>query len=227
MPPVTDYGTAYLDAESFRTSAALFGVGMSMCEYPSDSDGNAKLNFVLQAASRTIDAFCARDFSPDDHTEQHSFDRSTWQFVVNNPPVTSISSCTIRYGKDGTLSIPTANVYINNQKRCCEITRSMDGTLVILDAMGTELIDPQVEVVYKSVQDIPKHVQLACGFQAGHLINSGFVDKTLPPNFGKIEMSGLSINNKKGYRSSEEMSAGSFSPDAQRLLIQGIKFSIA
>ncbi len=46
-------------------------------------------------------------------------------------------------------------------------------------------------------------------------------------NFGKIDMGGLSVNNKKGYRSSEEMSAGSFSPDAARLLTQEINFGVA
>ncbi len=221
------FGTAYLDAESFRDMAGLFGVGMAFCDYPATNDGNAKLLRVLQAASRAIDAFCAKDFAPADRSEQHALDLTTWQFKVNRPPVTEIVSCTIRYAADGTITIHPSKIYVNNQQRFCEITRDLDGSLMILETIGTELREPQIEVVYKSTQDIPMHVKLACGFQAGHLINSGFADKVLPPNFGKIDMGGLSVNNKKGYRSSEEMSAGSFSPDAERLLKQEINFSVA
>lgn len=224
MPPVADFGTNYLDAESFRRSAELFGVGMAMCDYPDDGGGNDKLAFVLQAASRQIDAFCGRDFSPAPRAETHVLDLTTWQFTVNNPPVAAVSSCVIRYAIDGAIVIPPDRVYINNQKNYLEITRQLDAGLTILETLGSELLEPQIEIIYTSLQQIPKNVQLACGFQAGHLINSGFVDKTLPPNFGKIDMGDLSINNKKGYRSSEEMKAGSLSADAERLLAPEIRF---
>lgn len=228
MPVAEDlYGIAYLDVESFRDGAALFGVGMAMCDYANDADGNAKLARVLQAASRAVDAFCSRSFTPENRTEQHALDLKSWTFTVNNPPVAEIVSCVLRYSVDGTIDIPPANVFINNQKKYCEIARRLGEAYSVLDAIGSDLNEPQIEVVYKSLQTIPVHVALATGYQAGHLINSGFVDKTLPPNFGKLDMNGISVNNKKGYRSSEEMSAGSLSPDAERLLRQEIRFSAA
>lgn len=219
------FGEAYLDVESFRDMAVMFGAGMSLaCDFPDDTPGNARLLRVLQAASRQIDTHCGRDFSPADRLEQHELDLSTWKFTVNNPPVSSVSACLIRYAISGTVTIPTANIYINNQKKFLEISRTLDGSLTILDAIGSEFERPVIEVTYKSVQDVPKTVQLACGFQAGHLINSGFVDKMLPPNFGKIDMGGLSVNNKKGYRSAEEMRAGSLSADAERCLTGEVRF---
>lgn len=226
MEAVANYGTAYLDTESFRASAAMFGVGMSLaCDYPATTEGDAKLAFVLQSASRHIDAFCARDFIPADKSEQHPFNLETWRFSVNNPPVTSIVSCAIRYGLDSTITIPPADVFINNQQKYLEIIRRLEAVTTM--EIGTELLSPVVEIVYKSLQAVPINVKLACGYQAGHLMNSGFVDKILPPNFGKIDMEGFSVNNKKGYRSSEEMSAGSFSAEAERLLIAEKKFSVA
>ena len=227
MPAVTDYGSAYLDAESFRASAELFGAGMSLCDYPADSAGNAKLDFALQAASRQIDAHCARDFSPAAKTETHPLNLTTWRFSVNNPPIVAISSCKIYYAIESFITILPDRIFVNNQQNYLEITRLLDGGLTILEEIGTEIAGPQIIIVYTSLQDIPNHVRLACGFQTAHLINSGFVDKTLPPNFGKIDMGGLSVNNKKGYRSSDEQQAGSLSADAQRLLVSEIKYSAA
>lgn len=228
MPVPADlFGTHYLDAESFRNMAELFGAGVSMCDYPNTTDGNAKLLRVLKAASRAIDSFTARDYSPDDKTETHRLDLSTWRFSVNNPPVVTVSSCRIYYAIDGYLQIDPSKLFINNQKGYIEITRLLEGSLHQLEVTGTEIAGPQVIVIYKSLQSIPKNVQLACGFQAGHLINSGFADKMLPPNMGKLDLGGLSINNKKHYGSAEANQAASFSRDAERLLIQEIKISIA
>lgn len=218
------FGTAYLDAESFRAHAELFGVGMSFADY---ADDDKKLLRVLQAASRDIDAFCCRDFSPEAKTETQTLDLTNWQFKVNNPPVIEIVSCKIRYAVDGFFNVSPDRVFVNNQKNYLEITRFADEGLAMLGSIGTEISEPQVEITYKSLQDVPKHVKLAAGFQAGHLINTGFVDKMVPTNFGKIEMGDLVMNNKKGYRTHEEQKAGSFSADAARLLAQEIKISIA
>ncbi len=227
MPVADDlFGVAYLDDESFRAGATLFGVGMALSDFPVTDEGTKRLNLVLQAASRMIDTFCGKVFTPTDLVETHELDLTTWQIRVNNPPVVSISSCIIRYAIDGTITIQTNKIHINNQQGFLEIARYLEGTLTLME-IGTELNCPVVEITYKSLQTVPKTVQLATGYQAGHLINSGYVDKTLPPNFGKVDLDGLSINNKKGYRSSQEMMAGSFSPEAERLLISERKLSIA
>lgn len=221
------YGEAYLDAENFRLSAAMFGAGMSLCDYPDDDGGNAKLNLVLAAASRVIDRHCQRDFSPNPRSETQAFDLDTWRFSVNNPPVSEIVAVALRYGADAAEPFTTSQIFINNQKNYLEILRIIGGAFTIISQVGSELSEPVIEITYKSYADVPSTVKLATGFQAGHLMNTGFVDKTLPPNFGKLNMGGLDINNKKGYKSPEEVDAGSLSPDARRLLAGEIKFSAA
>lgn len=226
MPTAELFGAAYFDAEKFRLNATLFGVGKSFADFPNTDDGNAKLTYVLQAASRMIDTFCGKSFTPGDISETHELDLETWQFKVNNPPVISISSCVIRYAIDGIFTIEPNRIYINNQKNYLEVTRMIDGSLSILEQIGTEIAGPQVEITYKSLQSVPAKVQLATAYQAGHLINTGYVDATLPPNFGKVDMDGLTINNKKGYKSAEEVRASTYSPEATELLISERPFAI-
>ena len=227
MPVADDlFGVAYLDAESFRYNADLFGVGMALADYPAGNEGNKKLAKVLQAASRAVDAFCAREFTPENRSETHRLDRMTWRFSVNNPPISSIVSCAIRYGTDATIALDVWRVFVNNQEGYCEITRDLGGETFVAETLQS-ISAPQIEIVYKSLQNVPKAVALATGYQAAHMINNGFVDKTMPPNFGKLDLGGLSVNNKKGYRSAEEMRSGALSAEAERLLSTYRKFSAA
>ncbi len=217
MPDDTLFGVAYLGVDDFRSAANLFGVELSMGAYPTGADGDLALLRVLQAASRAIDAYCGSAFTPDDITEQHVFDVTTWQFVPNSLPVISVSSCVLRYAVGGTVNINADRLYINNQNGYIEITRNLDSSLVALEVIGV-LDNPVVEITYKSLQSVPNAIKLAAGYQAGHLINSGFVDSVLPANFGKLDVGGLILNNKKGYRSTDELRSGSISADAERLL---------
>ena len=216
MPPV-DFGPAYLDAESFRLSAELFGVGMAMIKYPDSEPGNEKLTAALKAASRAVDTFCGKNFLSTEKTETCRFDLTTWQFTVNNPPVAEVTSCAIRYAVDATLTVAPANVFINNQRGYLEIARNLEQQLITAFT-PTELKEPVIEIVYKSLQEVPPDVALATAYQTAHMINSGFADYNLPPNMGKVDLGGMAINNKKGSKSQEEMRASSFSPDAERLL---------
>lgn len=228
MPVAADlFGIAYLDAESFRSSAKLFGVGMSFADYPTGAEGDTALGHVLQAASRAIEAHVGKVFTPGNLTEKHKVDRQTWQFAVNNPPVIEIVSCLLRYAIDGTLTIASSNIYINNQNGYCEIVRQDEAIHSILAAIGTEIDGPVAEIVYKSAQSIPNEIKLAAGYQAAHMINNGFVDAALPANMGAIDLGGLKINNKKGGKSSEERSAMSISPEAARLLQPHMRFVAA
>lgn len=221
------FGVAYLDAEDFRPSAKLFGVEMSfVSSYPDTEDGNAALDLVLQAASRAVDAFCGKVFTEDEITENHDLDTATWQFAVNNTPVASITSCLIRHSVNGTITIDPAKIYINNQKGYCQITWAISALDVIVAQLGTALTEAQIEVVYKSLQTVPNNVKLATGYQAGHMINSGYVDAKAPPNFGTVDIGGLKLNNRKGFKSAEDLQAASFSLDAERLL-QGFRKFVA
>lgn len=215
------FGTAYLDAESFREHAELFGVGMSIANYPVPESPSpateTKLNRVLQAASRAVDAFCGREFTAGDFVEKHILDMITWRFSVNNGPVSTISACVIRLGIESTITIPTGRLYIDNQRGYVEIARDMQ-TAIVASGTPTSINEPTVEVTYKSLQTVPSPVKLATGYQAGHMINNGFVDAAIPANFGALDLEGLVMNNKKGPKSSEEAWVSSFSPEAERLL---------
>lgn len=222
------FGTAYLSAEEFRQGLILFGVEMSfVAGYPNTIEGNGALDVVLQAASRAIDTYCGRVFTPADITENHDLNTDNWQFSVNNAPVSSITSCLIRYAVDGTVSIDTDKIYINNQKGYCEITWAASALDVVLAQLGSALSSAQVEIVYKSLQTVPDAVRLATGHQAGHLINSGYVDASIAPNFGKLNIEGMDLNNRKGFQSAEDRKAASMSADAERLLQPFRKFVAA
>lgn len=222
MPVATDlFGIQYLDLESFRAGAALFGAEMSLQDYPATDDGNASLNRVLQAASRLIDAYTGQDFSPDSRIEQHFFDFETRRVSVNNPPVSEVSIFKIVFAPGTEQSFSASDLYINNQLNYIEVTDIALGFGVISEYLALGLSDPVVEITYKSRQDIPKPVALACGYQAAKMINDGFVDKTLPPNFGQVDLDGLKVNNKKGYlMKAEDRAASVLEPTAERLLSQ-------
>ena len=222
------FGVAYLGAAEFRPSAKLFGVEMSfVANYPDDTPGNAALDIVLQAASRSIDAFCGRSFLAADITEKHDLNTATWQFAVNNTPVSSITSCLIRYAVDGAITIDPAKIYINNQKGYCQITWAVSALDVIVAQLGTALTESQIEVVYKSLQAVPSEVKLATGYQAGHMINSGYVDANIPPDFGKLNIKGMDLNNRKGFKTADERRETSFSAEAERPLQPFKKFAAA
>ncbi len=213
------FGNAYLDAESFRKNATLFGVGMAFCDFPDDDEGNEKLLNVLQAASRMIDSEAGKDFTPGNRSEQHLFDFAKRQIKVNNPPVSEIISVNIIFSPGASQVFTPQDCYINNQLSYIEITDLAIGLGVITNYLNLGLSDPVAEIVYKSAQDVPKHVALATGYQAAKMINEGFVDTQLPPNFGQIDMGGLTINNKKGYRlKAEDVNATVIDPMAKKLL---------
>jgi hypothetical protein len=224
--PSDIFGTAYLDAESFRAASELFGVGAALDDYPNTGD-DAKISRVLQAASRAVDAFCGKVFTPADITETHPFNSDTWQLRINNPPVASVSACLIRYGISSTITIDISRLYINNQQGYIEISRDLQAASIITAQVMASLNTPIVEITYKSLQSVPAVVKLATGYQAAHMMNTGFVDKIVPANFGKVDMGGLSINNRKGARTSAEAQAASIAPEAARLLSPLVQMSVA
>lgn len=213
------FGTAYLDTENFRAGAALFGVGMSLCDYPATEDGDAKLTGVLQAASRVIDAETGLTFTPGDHAEQHHFDFATRQVKLNNHPVAQIVSFRVIFSPGSQQTFQSSDIYINNQLGYIELTDIAVGFGIITEYLSLGLTDPVAEIVYKSFQDVPQAVKLACGYQAAKMINDGYVDKELPANFGAIDLDGIKINNRKGFiNSKEQKEASVLDPTAARLL---------
>jgi hypothetical protein len=226
MPVPADlFGTAYLDAESFREMRTFFGAQMSVASYPDTDEGNANLDRALQAASRAIDAFCGKHFLSSNITENHQLDAS-WRFSVNNPPVASLVSCVLRFAIDRTMTLDIDNIYVNKQKGYCEIGRLDESVMSVAQALGNEII-PQIEVVYKSLQSVPHEVKLAAGYQTAYMLNNGFVESSAPAQMGVIDLGGLKINNVKGRRSSDEQRALALCPEAQSLLQAHRRITVA
>lgn len=214
------FGIPYLDAENFRFNANVFGVGMPLdCAYPATTEGNQKLALVLQAASRMIDAHTCRDFSPENRSEQHEFNFVSGRISVNNPPVAEIVNFRIIYSPGNYQQFTADDFYINNQLSFIELTALTAGFGIVTEILKLGLTNPVAEITYKSYQDVPKPVSLACGYQAAKMINEGFVDATLPPNFGQLDMDGITVNNKKGYRlKAEDIQAAQMDSSAEQLL---------
>ena len=221
------FGTAYLDAENFRANAAAFGVGMSLADYPAGNAGDQALSRVLQAASRLIDSHTGLDFSPEPRTEQHLFDFGTRRIKLNNPPVSAVNSFRVVFSPGTNQVFNSSDFYINNQLGYVELTDIAVGFGIITEYLSLGLSDPVAEITYTSYLDVPRPVKLACGYQAGKMINDGFVDKTIAPNFGQLEINGLTVNNKKGYRlKAEDIKASTLDPTAEKLLSQFKKITL-
>lgn len=215
------FGLPYLDADNFRAGAAVFGVGMALADFSDSAEGNRKLNIALCAASRLIDAETGRDFSPAERTEQHHFDFASRQLRVRNAPIAEVVSLSIIFAPGTSQTFSPADIYINNSLNYIEITDAAIGFGIISERLNMGLTNPVAEIVYKSATDIPKAIRLACGYQAAKMINDGFVDKTLPANFGQIDMDDFVINNKKGYRlKKEDIFAARLDATAESLISQ-------
>ncbi|HEX8685728.1 MAG TPA: hypothetical protein VF654_04475, partial [Pyrinomonadaceae bacterium] len=153
-------GALYLSPEDFRKRASAFGARVAL---PEDED---ELKAHLAGASRAIDAFCGRPFSPEAVTETHRLDAETRRVSVNRPPVLELTGFTILSGPDRSFAVETSQVFVNRQENYLEVVSW--GALIGLAAGAGSLgiIEPQAEVTYKSYQDVPQAVAAACGYAA-------------------------------------------------------------
>lgn len=227
--PTDLFGAAYLDAADFRNYADLFGAGMALAKYPDDDVGNNKLQAALAASSRTIDSLCGRSFLPGNISEQHLFDPAVKRISVNSPPVMELVEFKVRTSPGTIMQFQVSDVYVNNQKGYVELSNLAKSEALIADLLQMGLSQPQAEIVYKSYQSVPQKIRLACGYQTAFEINSGFVNSTLPPSFGRLEIGGIKVGNvsKQKFSQDSNVSVNRVAPQLEELLAEFKKLSVA
>jgi hypothetical protein len=164
-------------------------------------DVTTNISAYIAAASRWIDAFTGKDFTPNtDITEQHNWDPVTRRIPVNNSPILSVSDYRIFIGPSNSASFPVSALYINNQENWVELA-SMTAAGSLTNALLTiGLYSPVVSITYKSHNDVKPNIKLATGYILGAMINQGIMQRALPPGLQSIqigEVRAVRMNNSK------------------------------
>ena len=199
--PVSDlFGLAYLDAQSFRNNAGLFGARIALSNFPKD-ENDSSIVTLAASASRVIDSICGRHFKPDPISENHPFDFRTRRTRVNSPPVVNLSSYAIRTGAGTVSSFPLNSLYINNEESYIELLSIALAYGLTSQILTLGMNEPQVEITYTSFQTPPAEVSLACGYVMAELANKGFVDGLVPAGFGQLKVGGITAGNARSQLS--------------------------
>jgi hypothetical protein len=195
-------GFSYLSVEDFKSRAAIFGCAQAVAAIGEDD----LILALLAAASRAIDAEVGRDFLSGQVGENHKFDLATRRVKVNRPPLVSLVSYRIRTGAglvssfsvapvttDGVNNVSFGSIYYNRQENYLELSSlamagSMTSTLVSLG-----LSEPQAEIVYTSLQDVPKQVIAATGYTAALAINESAANKMIAPGLASVKADDVEV----------------------------------
>lgn len=171
-------GTAYMTAEDFISRAFSFGCGGPVIAAFSEAEVDA----VLASASRAIDGYTNRAFTPNPQTETQSVDFYTRRIRVDKPPVVSITSATLRTYPTP-VNLDVSQWVVNNAESYIEIPSGQLGTNSSTHAFEY----PDVGIVYVSAQTLPPTAVLsAVGFVAAEVINRNYVNKLAPPGVTEI-----------------------------------------
>src|SRR5258708_7037112 len=118
MPITTDsvFGICYIEPDYLSNNAAALG-----CEQAIAGLDNSQITSLIALASREVDNYCGRTFTPDPISENHRFDPATRRISVNNPPVSELISFNIRIAPKVVSTFDVDNVLINNQENYLEL----------------------------------------------------------------------------------------------------------
>lgn len=195
-------GFSYLSVEDFKARAAVFGCAAAIAKV----EGDGVLLSLLAAASRDIDAEVGRDFLSGQVSENHKFDLASRRVRINRPPLVGLVSYRLRTGAglvssfavtpvttDGVNNVSFGAIYYNRQENYLELSSlamagSMTTTLVSLG-----LAEPQVEIVYTSLQDVPKQVIAATGYAAAAIINEGLANQIIAPGLASYKADDVEV----------------------------------
>jgi hypothetical protein len=175
-------GALYLSVNDFKARAKVFGVQAALPE--SDDDVKA----LLAAASRAIDAFCGRAFTPDVITETHRIDLRTRRIAVNQPPVQELTGYKIIAGPGMESEVELAAVYVNNQENYLELVSLQQSIVLTGDRTSLGMSEAQVEVKYKSFASVPQSVAVACGYAAAKFANLAYSSGNMPDGISRVKI---------------------------------------
>lgn len=180
-------GALYLSLADFKARAKVFGVRAALPE----SDDEIKA--LLASASRAIDAFCGRSFTPAAVVEQHRLDPATRRVSVNRPPVMGLTSYKLISGPDLSWDVDPSAVFVNNQENYLELV-SLAGAIVLTQGqIMPGLVDTLVEVEYTSFAAVPQAVAVACGYAAGKFANLAYASGQVPDGLASVKLDGVAV----------------------------------
>lgn len=219
-------GYSYLAVDAFKERAQTFGCAPAIAGMQDPA-----ILSLLAAASRAIDAEVGRDFLGGQVSENHRFDLATRRIKINRPPLISLLSYRLRTGaglvssfnvtpvsNDGVNDVSFGAIYYNRQENYLEIS-----SLAMASGMTTTLVslglsEPQVEIVYTSLADVPKQVVAATGYTAAVLINESLANKMIAPGLASIKADDVEIKRARSISTGGETSI----PPIARSLLKGL-----
>jgi hypothetical protein len=202
-------GPAYVDADDFRAMALGFGCNEVALNRISRINPT-QLLAVLAAASRSVDNFLAREpggFSGDTIYENHKWDPNTRRIVVNQPPVSSLSSYVIRISPSLTSPFPVTpvsndaggnqvafgSVYYNRQENFLELASFALAGSLTNNLAGLGMNEFSVEIAYKSYASVPYGVFAATLQTAVEAVNQYNLNQILTPGISKTSVGEVDI----------------------------------
>lgn len=190
-------GVPYLDRDYFLDNARIF-----KCKNAIAGWSNDELDALIASASRAADAYCLRSigsFSGGLISETHSW-RDNRRTTVNNPPISTVSSYTIRTGPNGndgnsgfTQVFPVSNLLINRQENYVELASLVLATGLISQIISLGITTPQVEISYFSYTTVPQNVALATGYIAGYAANQSLAGDFLPSGLSSVKDGDMAV----------------------------------
>lgn len=171
-------GTQYMLATDFQARASAFGCGSQVIAVFTTTE----LDAALSAASRAIDGYTNRTFSPNPQVETHKVDYYTRRIRVEKAPVASIASAVLDTYPD-TTAIDVTQLLVNNQENYIEIP---SGQLQALTPSGA-VEWPNVTITYNTGQTMPPlEVVNAVGFVAAELLNREYANRRVQNGLSSI-----------------------------------------
>ncbi|MGB9180066.1 MAG: hypothetical protein WCB68_12535 [Pyrinomonadaceae bacterium] len=179
-------GASYLSPQDFLDRAEFFGAQVSIADKTAQG-----LQSLAASASRAIDAYCQRGFSPSAITERHTWNGARRRVSVNQSPVMTLQSFVIIAALDHEIEIPVADILINNTRNFLEVTPAGAELISSGSDNNTDLLEAEVEVVYLSYQSIPAKVSTACGYTMAKMANEAYSSAQVPDGLTRIRLDGV------------------------------------
>ncbi len=208
-------GVGLIDTDFFIENARIFGCGAIIEDWNRD-----QVEGIIALASRAVEAYCGRDFTPDTIAEMHKWNPRTRRITVMQPPVSELVSYNILVGPNGPrASFPITDIFINNQENYLELSSLAFANTLVEPVMSLGILEPQVEVTYKSYQSVPTGVRAAVALTAAEGISKSNGADILSLGLSSMKIGDMSVT-RSGAVAQE---SGMMVPQrAQKLLLQNV-----
>ncbi|HZS45386.1 MAG TPA: hypothetical protein VFC63_09815 [Blastocatellia bacterium] len=220
MPLASDttLGVCYIDPTVFKANAAVYGAAAAIAPLSDD-----EIKMLVALASREIDNYCGRTFTPDTITENHKFDPATRRVSPNNPPVIELLSFQVQIAPQVYSNFDISNVLINNQENYLELASlaAIASQQLTSQVIALGISQPQVIIQYLSYQSIPESVAGATAITAAYKANEAFANSAITPGVGLLKSREQEVRRDPSYKPSDGI------PQAAKDLLRGVSRIVA